>query len=232
MPVNLAVKCLKEIARCGFDKVYLYGIGEPLIYPDIIDIIEVAYNLGLTTIISTNGNYSLPNKKIVESGLSKIIFSFDGFTQEIYETYRVGGNVELLKRNLVEIAELAKGRKPIVEAQFIAFKWNIMEMEAVEKFIKEIPDIIVNIKNPLHNSAKGHDAKKTLGKSPNRFAFCIQPMILVNGEVVMCCRDHNGKYPLGNIINQSLEDILIDHPMRYDERFPLCVKQCPHLKGE
>ena len=48
------------------------------------------------TVTSTNGHYLTPRKaeETVSSGLSRIIISLDGATQESYEKYRVHGQLE------------------------------------------------------------------------------------------------------------------------------------------
>ena len=57
-------KLLEDLAKFGCP-VILFSGGEPLVRPDILDLIHKAVNLGLRTVISTNGvliDHSLPKE--------------------------------------------------------------------------------------------------------------------------------------------------------------------------
>ena len=48
------------------------------------------------TATSTNAHYLTDDnaKRTIESGLDRLIISIDGTTQDVYQQYRVGGNLE------------------------------------------------------------------------------------------------------------------------------------------
>ena len=231
MDIDLAKKCIEQIVTAGFTKVFMFGMGEPLLSDNIINMIKMAKENGLAVIISTNGNYHISNRDLYDSGIDKIIFSFDGMSQEVYEQYRVGGKVQILKRNIVELSVLNK-RGMTIEAQFIAFEWNITQLELVEDFVAKLPTVTFNVKNTLYKPAPAHNAAKNRPTKEDPFAYCLQPMILVDGRVALCCRDFNGDYTIGDLSKgENLVDILSKHPRKYDPANPLCVKQCPHLKN-
>lgn len=64
---------------------YLHLWGEPMLNPDIIKIIEIASKFTRTN-ISTNANSidKIKAKQLIHSGVSDIIVSIDGMTQNIY----------------------------------------------------------------------------------------------------------------------------------------------------
>ena len=65
-------------------------------------------------------------EELVKSGLSRIIVSMDGLTQETYEAYRVGGSVEQCKAALRSVRE-AKNRlhgHTTIELQCLRLKTN------------------------------------------------------------------------------------------------------------
>ena len=76
-----------------------YFQGEPLLNPHLSEMIRSASDAGLYTIVSTNAQ-ALDRetaKRLVASGLRRIIISMDGLSQEAYEAYRQGGDVEKTK---------------------------------------------------------------------------------------------------------------------------------------
>jgi len=80
------------------DLLYLifYFQGEPYLNPDFLDMVKYASDRGIYTATSTNAHYLKDEnaKRTVESGLDRMIISIDGTTQETYENYRIGGNLE------------------------------------------------------------------------------------------------------------------------------------------
>jgi len=55
LPKEKAIKVIQEIAKVGFEKITFAG-GEPLLCPWLPDLIKMAKQLGLTTMIVTNGS--------------------------------------------------------------------------------------------------------------------------------------------------------------------------------
>jgi len=79
----------------------LYNRGEPFLHKDILSMIRYAHERRLATAISSNLTI-LPDgggKAVVQSGLDDLVVSCDGLTQETYETYRRGGNLERVLSN-------------------------------------------------------------------------------------------------------------------------------------
>ncbi|HZN04741.1 MAG TPA: radical SAM protein [Candidatus Polarisedimenticolia bacterium] len=109
----------------------LDGLGEPLLHPQIADLIALAHDRGSATAISTHfGEKTLAAgqaRRLVEAGLDYIIVSIDGPDQESYEKYRVGGRLETVKehvRELVAARAAARRSNPLIEVQFIGFDHN------------------------------------------------------------------------------------------------------------
>ena len=93
----------------GYDLTYLifYFQGEPYINPNFLDMVAHAHERGLYTITSTNGHFLNDEnaRRTIEAGLSRLIISVDGTTQETYANYRRGGQLEHVlqgARNIVK----------------------------------------------------------------------------------------------------------------------------------
>jgi len=118
---------------------YLYNIdlfnwGEPLLNKDIYEMIAYAHKRHILTSISSNFHFfdEAAAAKMVNSGLDYLILSIDGATQETYEKYRVGGDLEVVLNNVRTLVETRKrlGKKtPYIFWQFLVFRHNEHEIE-------------------------------------------------------------------------------------------------------
>lgn len=115
-------------------QINFHGLGEPLLNDEFPAACAYAAEKGLWTAVHSNLNIradDLPSR-IVASRLGNLVVSCDGATQEIYEKYRVGGDVELVFQNMHAIAEHKRAvgsRFPWITAQFLVFDHNWQEME-------------------------------------------------------------------------------------------------------
>ena len=73
--------------------------------------------------------------------MKKIIISLDGVTQETYETYRVGGNLNktLQAIKFINVEKKAQNsRFPAIELQMIVFRHNEHEIETFKKIARKM----------------------------------------------------------------------------------------------
>jgi len=124
--------------------VILYDEGEPLLNQDIYKIIEYTNKLNISTTVSTNFSFELSDnniERLLLSGLSKIRVSMDGMNQEIYEKYRVGGDLSIVKNNLERMMIVKKRynvKTPIIELQFLNFGYNAHQIKDALKYARYI----------------------------------------------------------------------------------------------
>ena len=88
----MARRLIKEAAEMGIASLKLNWRGEPLLHPEICEIIKFAKTQGiLDVIINTNATQLNTEmaEKLLDSGIDYVIFSFDGGTKETYEKNRV-----------------------------------------------------------------------------------------------------------------------------------------------
>ena len=85
----------------------LFWQGEPLLNPQLPEMIHIAREAGLYTIVSTNAQaLDRPMAQaLVGAGLNRIIISMDGWTQQTYEQYRQGGSVDKVKAAIGYLSE-------------------------------------------------------------------------------------------------------------------------------
>jgi len=171
--------------------------------------------------ISTNALLVNEEKieKLITKGCGTLIVSMDGFSQKVYEQYRVGGNVKVALKNLKLISQINKkyGNPVYIIPQFIVFKHNYDEINQFKKFCDEL-DLKPRFKNPYiryGDKVQPADDKNYKKKTYNSFDEHIKAIktcnsllnvmtITVSGDVILCSQDYNGsKGHLGNILDKD-----------------------------
>src|SRR5215210_8943287 len=90
-----------------------YFQGEPYLNPDFLEMVKYASSKKIYTATSTNGHYLNDRnaKRTIESGLDRLIISIDGTSQDTYQQYRVGGNLEKVLQGTANIVKWKKELK-------------------------------------------------------------------------------------------------------------------------
>ena len=213
-----------------------YFQGEPYLNPDFLKMVSFANDNNIFTITSTNAHYLTEEnaKQTVLSKLDKLIISVDGITQEVYEKYRIGGQYSKVIEGTKEILkqkQSLKSNTPHVVWQFVVFKTNEHQIEAVKKLGKELGVDEVKIKTAqIYDFENGHDLipdnveysrykrsgsgkfelkNKLVNQCWRMWQGCV---ITWDGKVVPCCFDKDAKYKLGNLETDTFESIWFSAP--------------------
>ena len=142
MSTALYERLLDEMGEYLFLLVF-YNFGEPLLNQDLPQLIRKAKALGIETDINTNLSLRLSDERIEEllaSGVDYICASIDGFTQQVYEVHRVGGDVELVKNNLARLVKARDrmGLNTSISYNMLVFGHNEHELPLAERFADEL----------------------------------------------------------------------------------------------
>ena len=119
-----------------------YFQGEPFINPNFLELVKEARKRNIYVVTSTNAHFisSETAEKIIESGLSEVIISIDGTSQETYEKYRIEGSLEKVlegTKNLIESKKKRNSVYPIVTFQFLVVSYNEHQIPEIEKLANE-----------------------------------------------------------------------------------------------
>lgn len=195
--------------------------GEPLLNPRIGEMVEhtVQHGLGLT--LGTHGNIDKMDE-LVEAGLPEILFAIDGLTQDVYQKYRVGGDLEVAIANLEKLMAARRRAgtgKPKVILQFVVMKHNEDQISDLIELGKRLAVDEISLQ-PVCVNDFFEKPRQELVKEwvPEDSPFVLRPMsenmtrstssplciwplqsvVLYNGDVTMCCFDADGRYVAGN----------------------------------
>ncbi len=209
-----------------------YFQGEPYLNPDFLKMVKYASDKKIYTATSTNAHYLTDEiaKKTVESGLDRLIISIDGTTQDVYQQYRVGGNLEKVlagARNIVKWKKQLKSKTPFVFFQFLVVKPNQHQIEEIKQLAKEVgvdevrfktaqvydyktdPNNLISTIDKYSRYKKNADGTYIpKNKLANRcWKLQHANVITWDGLVVPCCFDKDAMHQLGNLKTQSFKEI-------------------------
>jgi len=122
---------LVDQAASTLHHIRFHMLGEPFLNPNAVAMLQYARDKvpGVFLSIETNGILLDPplQKALVDARVDYVKFSIDGATQEVYEKYRVGGDLRRALDNMAGLINLrreADCNRPRVIWQYILFQWN------------------------------------------------------------------------------------------------------------
>jgi len=208
-----------------------YFQGEPYLHPDFLSMVKFAKSHKIYTATSTNAHYLNEDnaKKTVESGLSRLIISIDGTTQETYQSYRVGGHLNKViegTKNIIKWKKELKSQTPHVIFQFLVVKPNEHQIDEVYALAQELGVDEVRLKTAQiydyedgsslmpDNSKYSRYYKDSSGKYKIKNSLddgcwkmwhsCV---ITWDGKVVPCCFDKDAQHQLGSLQVNTFREV-------------------------
>ena len=195
-------------------------LGEPFLYPQIIDAIRYAKDKGvLDARINTNGTLieeSMAKRIISESGLDRIIFSLDAINEETYKSFKPGAKrknyFKAVNENIdkfIELKEKIGTKKPIVYVQMIYREETRDELVNFLLYWHNKSDFV---RIALYQSSDGNpDDRNRALQAPETIFPCPQlwqrMAIAWDGIVSPCVGDNGTREPLGNVKEKSVYDM-------------------------
>lgn len=220
-PSEFGVIC--EEIRPYTDYIYLHLMGEPLLHKDLDELLSIAKAHGFKVCITTNG--TLLDKKVdVLTKYADIIHKISVSLHAV-EGNDIEHRLQIYMDSVIDAAR----RYSELGVYFVMRLWNL---DTNEKSGKN--QLNEYIENRLRAEFEGEWKKRWNGYTlvnrvfleyagiftwpdeseaePRDKGYCHglgdQIGILADGTVVPCCLDSEGKIALGNIFDESLDDIL------------------------
>ncbi|MBE9510427.1 MAG: SPASM domain-containing protein [Bacteroidetes bacterium] len=220
----------------------LYFQGEPFLNNRLFDIIRMAVKRNIYTATSTNGHFlTIENVRgIIESGLDRLIISVDGTTQEVYEKYRVGGDLKTVISGIEKVVKWKKklhSSKPFLIISFLVLRTNEHQIRDIKELGKKLGVDKVVIKTAQVKDMSCRNDLVPAGEKLTRYKFVnghyelkkkltnrcwrawSSPVITFNGKLVPCCFDKNAEHSMGEVGTTDFRDIWKgDHFRNFRER--------------
>jgi len=216
-------RILAQKLRPHTQYLYLHLMGEPLLHPELPELLNIAQELDFKVMITTNGTLLSRQVELLANScsvhkISVSLHSFEG--NESHDTD--------LSHYLDDCIESAK--KLSAAGKLYAMRlWNL-DGETTKGANSSNADILQKLEAHFPRPWKENPRGLTLAPKvylewgekfewPDLSAedggsgvFCYglrdQIGVLWDGTVVPCCLDHEGDIPLGNLHEQTLDDIL------------------------
>ena len=206
------------------DHLYLHVMGEPLLHPQLPELLDICRELSFRVVLTTNGTL-LPARQsalLHAPALYKInisLHSFEANAQDSFAEYLSG---------CFSFAQLARQAGKLVDLRL----WNLdgettrgqnaqndQILSALESYFpqpwtKNTWGFRLRERVFVHYAEKFDWPELSLAEQSDRGtcrALRDQLAVLSDGTVVPCCLDHEGDIPLGNLFSQDLQEIL-DNP--------------------
>lgn len=185
---------------------YFHVLGEPLLHPDIVKFIRYAYDVGFNINLTTNG-YMIDKLKGIDF-IRQINISIHSFNP------KYGVSFSDYINNIFDVIDN-------MHDTYISLRLWVGENNDYLKTIlahygvSDIPDTLDGFEaskrvflSKFHEFIWPSFNNNFYSKEGSCYGLIDHIGILSDGTVVPCCLDSNGSICLGNIFNDSLDDIL------------------------
>ncbi|MHB1276410.1 MAG: radical SAM protein [Candidatus Humimicrobiaceae bacterium] len=229
MDFNLFKKIIDQVKDYVYE-VNLFHRGEPLLNPDIVEMVEYAAQSKIKTRLYTNAVLLTPDisERLIRSGLDLVAFSFDGYTKEVYEKNRCGSVFEETLENIICFLKIRRKlglKKPCVNLLTMEYdsntssaKFSIQKKEFIKRF-KDLPLDTLIARTP-HNWGGSLDIKRHSKdkKANTKIVACTFPWyalaVFFNGKVTPCPQDFYGNLIVGDVNMESVAAIFNNEKMQ------------------
>ena len=208
-----------------------YFQGEPYLNPGFLEMVQYASRQNIYTATSTNAHFLDDEnaRETVASGLDRLIISIDGTSQETYESYRIGGNLEKViqgTQNILRWRKELKSKTPHVGFQFLVVRPNEHQVPEVYALAKQLGVDRVALKTAqIYDYEKGSDLiplqdqyarykknqdgnysikNQLLNHCWKMWNSCV---VTWDGKVVPCCFDKDAHFVLGDLHQKTFKEI-------------------------
>ncbi|OHB60340.1 MAG: hypothetical protein A2167_00280 [Planctomycetes bacterium RBG_13_46_10] len=217
MDFSLFQRIINDASEIGVKMVRLYLHGEPMLHPQIIEMIKYVNQKGIIIHLVTNGTLFTRDQiesilKLNVSRADRIIFSILGYSRLVHEKIMKGVDHSQVLENLYLFLELRKDMRrngPCIEVVFYIMPENEGESRKFYKHWHPIVDHvqIVSETSKQFEKFKGVDYASVPIRSKTCTYLWDRMTIFWNGDVTICMADVDGVNSFGNLREQSIMDV-------------------------
>ena len=216
---NLSLEKVLELVAYGVERgqksLGFGGLWEPLLSPDLPEVIAGARALGLIDLmLNTNGLLLTEqvSRAILNSGLTRLMVSLDAATASTYAKMRAGADLKTVTHNIETFLAIRKSlgqTLPLLRLSFCLTEVNEAELPAFLEMWQGKADFFsVQAYGRYPGPAPPGFASQPISQPAGR---CAQPhkrlLVRHNGDVLPCCDASGIGLALGNIKNETLAEI-------------------------
>ena len=194
---------------------YFHLMGEPFLHPRLSEFIQIARRKDFVPVLTTNGTLLSKAQGVIEAHPHKIqisLHSHEGNAKEHPEEYIC---------QVMTFAQEAASKGVLIVLRL----WNQGGYDTTNDYVQDLIaqyqprpwtqrhdgwKLAENLYIEYDHMFEWPDAEHAEYEEPDVFCYALRNQIgvLVDGSVVPCCLDHAGDITLGNLFEQSLDEIL------------------------
>ena len=141
---------VKQLLGSGVaDGVFFGGMGEPLLYGGIYDMVSMAARNGMKPEIITNATLldAAASERLVKNGIDTVWISVDGFSKEGYEKIRRGSLFSKIISNIEDFNRIRQNTK--LGITFVMMKENLPELDKINGFADRYNVDLINLSHVI-----------------------------------------------------------------------------------
>lgn len=186
------------------------GLGEPLLDKDLEEKIKNEKKVfpNAQIIVYTNGGLLSKERSttLIESGVDVVSFSINAFRKETYEAI-MNIHRDVTYRNVEQFLAIKQKMGAKVNIHVSLVKTDICLPDEIEEFKRYWSAKQIQVVTPPWISWGNH-LKHTIVKDPLPCFYIWKVMMIdYDGTVKMCCEDFDTRYPMGNLMKQTPDEI-------------------------
>jgi len=215
-----------------------HGGGEPLMNPDLRDILSLAKSFpNIEVGFLTNGMLMDESwaEFVISAGLDWIAFSIDGVTPETHDKIRWKSDLVKVEKNLETLLNLKKKKQsmvPKVKLNMVAYDAIMDQKDAfVEKWINKVDGVMVShYRNPPESKRWPNIPVQ---RKPCRLLWS-QAVVAWDGRLGLCCEDFNIDHSPGRVGKDAgllelwngpeMSTLRTLHKKGQYDKHPMCIK--------
>jgi radical SAM protein with 4Fe4S-binding SPASM domain len=198
LPISHYMEALSELAELGCRKIHISG-GEPLLRPQVPELIAHATELGIRATLTTNGTLldKTTAKALVTAGLRGVNISLDSPQRKIHEQVRgVSGAWKKTTRAIEHLRRYARKGKITIRINTVISHINYKNLEG-------LPDLVADLgADELNLIAVDDHCDEHLSLSRNQikhYNAASAPHIASRALALGLFRDERQAYPFGRL---------------------------------
>ena len=218
MDYGLFVKCVDDAVAHGAISIDICLMGDALLDPGIEQKLQYCRETYPDLKIYCSSTAQTATPEFVSKYIDTLQISMYGMTKEVYEKVHRGGlKFEKTMANIEGILALPDGKRPYISMVFLLLEENSHQMEEWKAKWEPLADEILIWRT--HNWAGRYAVHVPTKEELKSAKSCCRPFggdlcIWVNGDVTVCCFSEDKTLVVGNMYEQSLEEIFFGERMK------------------
>jgi radical SAM protein with 4Fe4S-binding SPASM domain len=227
MDIKLFKKIIDEAEANGTKAITLASRGEPTLHPKLNEMLDYCTNKFFELKLNTNAT-KLTEKlihKILQSGITDLVFSVDSYKKDDYERIRVRGIFETVVENIKNFAKIRQEFYPNskcatrVSGVRVDKDFNMNEFKQFwEKYVDHV--VVVEMENRWDTY---HNPLEVGAENPCQYLW-ERMYVWFDGKCNPCDADYKTELELGTIQTNSIKEIW--HGQRFSDL------RAKHLKNQ